>query len=293
MSTPPGFGPSLDPSTTAISAKTISKRFNKETWALQNVSLDIPAESITGLIGPNGAGKTTLLRIFMGFERPTSGRVDVLDEDPVRRSTISSVGYVPQAPALYRDLSIRDHLTVASHYRPHFDRSAVEARLETLGIPTSVRVGSLSGGQTAQTALAIAFGLGARVLLLDEPLANLDPLARAEALTLLTDMTSESEATVVISSHLIEDIAQVCDRLVVIGAGHILLHDSIEVALAVHSVSDDAPDDGAEKVAELTIGGPRRTLWRHTTAQERPAPLPDVVLGYLALGRTIKAPGER
>jgi ABC-2 type transport system ATP-binding protein len=189
--------------------------------------------------------------------------------------------------ALYRDLTVADHLVVAGHYRASFDRPQVLDRLRGLGIPLSAQVGSLSGGQTAQLGLTLAFGLDAEILLLDEPLASLDPLARAEVLTLLEELTRETGATVVLSSHLIEDITQVCDHLIVLGAGRVLLHDSIATAVRTHTLAPEAPTPSATRIASMVAGGPARTLWRvEEDSGTEPASITDVVLGYLSLGRS-------
>jgi ABC-2 type transport system ATP-binding protein len=166
-----------------------------------------------------------------------------------RGGAIRRIGYVPQAASLYRELSVADHLALAARFRPAFDRRAAELRLEQLDIPLEAAAAELSGGQQAQVGLAIALGTRAPVLLLDEPLASLDPLARREFLHVMVEAVHEAGATALLSSHVITDIEQACDRLLVLGGGRTLLDVSI---------------------AE----GPGR-----------PATLEEVVLGHLAAGR--------
>jgi ABC-2 type transport system ATP-binding protein len=163
---------------TALRADGLTKRYGS-TVALQNVTLAIPSGSVTALVGPNAAGKSTLIKTFVGFERPTSGRVTIVGIDPAqdRGTALAHIGYIPQTPALYREYTVADHLDLAARLRPGFDRAAAVERLSALAIPARARGSELSGGQQAQVGLAVAIGTGADILLLDEPLASLDPLA--------------------------------------------------------------------------------------------------------------------
>ncbi|MEO7667336.1 MAG: ABC transporter ATP-binding protein, partial [Dehalococcoidia bacterium] len=158
----------------------LAKRYGRRTWALTGIDLAIPQGGITALVGPNAAGKSTLIKTWVGFERPTRGSVAVAGIDPWkdRSAALAHVGYIPQSPALYDALSVDDHLDLAVQLRPGFDRAYARRRLDELGIPGNQGARSLSGGQQAQVALALALGTRAKILLLDEPLASLDPLAR-------------------------------------------------------------------------------------------------------------------
>jgi len=276
----------------------LAKRYGRRTWALTGIDLAIPQGGITALVGPNAAGKSTLIKTWVGFERPTRGSVTVGGIDPWkdRSGVLGLVGYVPQSPALYDGLSVDDHLDLAVHLRPDFDRPYARQRLDQLGIPGDQGAKSLSGGQQAQVALALALGTRGKILLLDEPLASLDPLARREFLHVLTDAVRTDGATALLSSHIVTDVEQACDRLIVLGVGKILLHDTVAEAKATHWMATDvaAPGDGE---AIGSFGGPageRLTLMRGSTRSEgenlRPASLEEVVLGYLASGRG--KPGE-
>jgi ABC-2 type transport system ATP-binding protein len=287
----------------ALGAHRLSKRYGS-TPALVDVDLAIPAGSVTALVGPNGAGKSTLIRTWVGFERPTSGSVDVGGVDPGRHrpAAIRLLGYVPQAASLYRGLSVGDHLDLAATLRRGFDRDGARRRLDRLGIPLRQRAGDLSGGQQAQVGLALALATGAAVLLLDEPLASLDPLARREFLAILLEAVRSTGATAVLSSHIVTDVEQACDRLIVLGGGRVRLHDSLVAARAAHRVGlPGTVPPGADLVATYPAGdGSLRSLLRlepgageaagsDTAAVDglEPASLEEVGLGYLAAGRGV------
>ena len=216
----------------------LGKRYGRRRWALRDLDLVVEEGSITALVGPNGSGKSTLLKAWVGFERPTIGRLRIHGVDPVRQraAAIALTGYVPQAPSLYRELTVEDHLAFAVRHRPGFDRALAAGYLDDLSIPLDSRADELSGGQQAQVGLALALGTRAPVLLLDEPLASLDPLARREFLQVLVDAVRAAGSTALLSSHVITDIEQACDSLIVLGGGRALLAVSIAEAIAGHRV---------------------------------------------------------
>jgi ABC-2 type transport system ATP-binding protein len=281
-----------------LEAHALAKRYGRRTWALQGIDIAIPRGGITALVGPNAAGKSTLIKTWVGFERPTRGGVTVAGLDPWkdRPAALVHVGYVPQSPSLYDALSVEDHLELAVQLRPGFDRAYARRRLDELGIPGEQRARSLSGGQQAQVALALALGTRAEILLLDEPLASLDPLARREFLHVLTDSVRADGATALLSSHIVTDVEQACDRLIVLGVGRVLLHDTIEDALASHWIATEGVPTGLGQTLG-SFAGPaadRLTLLRagHSAggAGLRSASLEEIVLGYLASARA--QPGE-
>jgi ABC-2 type transport system ATP-binding protein len=279
----------------AISAHGLSKRFGKKI-ALDAIDLAVPAGSVTALVGPNGAGKTTLIRVCMAFERPNGGNVEVDGVDPWkhRSEALRRVGYVPQTPAVYRGLDVDDHLAMVRSLHSGFDVEYARRRLNQLGIPLDQRADTLSGGQAAQLGLAIALGTRAKVLLLDEPLANLDPLARREFIQVLIDAIRSDGSTVLLSSHIVTDVEEACDRLVILGAGKVLLDCPLEEARQAHKLTDsNSPPPGGVAVGSFAGKGlTRLTLWRvpadageGASAATEPASLEEVVLGYLAAGR--------
>ncbi len=286
----------------ALEAFGVAKWYGKRTLALDGIDLTVPRGSITALVGPNGAGKSTLIKAWVGFERPTRGRVAVAGIDPWRdrSAVLARVGYVPQAPSLYKGLTVAQHLDFAVSIRPKYDRGFAERRLEDLAIPLDSAAGHLSGGQRAQLNLALALGTRAEILLLDEPLASLDPLARREFLYLLGITAAESGTTVLLSSHVVADVAQVCARLVVLGEGRKLLDESIATALAGHVARSDHGTPlppGITTIGEfidpvgavVTLGrldAPRGGTVAGVGADGvAPATLDELVLGYLAAGR--------
>ena len=274
----------------------IGKRYGRRNWALRHVDLEVPDGSITALVGPNGSGKSTLLKAWVGFERPTEGYLTVDGVDPWkdRGGAIERIGYVPQAPSLYRELTVDEHVAMARTLRPRFDPAIARHRLDDLDIPLDSRADELSGGQQAQVGLALALGVRAPVLLLDEPLASLDPLARREFLHVLVEAVRADGSTALLSSHVITDIEQACDRLLVLGAGRTLLDLSIAGAIAEHRVIDaaEAADGAAAPTAGSLVGafpgpaGERLSLVRgDESVGGRPATLEEVVLGHLAAAR--------
>lgn len=271
-----------------LRAENFGRRYRRRgRWAVRRVDLELPAGSITALVGPNGAGKSTLIRSFMGFERPDEGRVWVEGIDPSRDSAaaVRLVGYVPQAASLYRSLSISDHFAFAASYRPDFDAEFASARMRDLELDEDRNIGTLSGGEQAQVALALALGTRTPVLLLDEPLASLDPLARRDFLSVLVRHVRSAGQTAVLSSHIVTDVEQACDRIVILSAGQLLLHASVADARATHRVVSSEDGTGEAVGFYVEADGRELQLIRSTSSELPQATLEEVVLGYLASGR--------
>jgi ABC-2 type transport system ATP-binding protein len=287
--------------TAVLEAHGFGKRYRRRNWALRNVDLTVPEGSITALVGPNGSGKSTLIRSWIGFEWATEGRLVTGGVDPQknRKGAVERVGYVPQSPSLYRDLTIADHIALAETLRAGFDGAMAAGYVERLSIPLRAKAGELSGGEQAQVGLALALATRAQILLLDEPLASLDPLARREFLHLMVEAVRAAGATALLSSHVITDIEQACDRLIVLGKGHTLLDLSIGEALAHHRIVE-APAAEAARLAgqDAVVGsfpapaGEPLSLVRVAVVAPvgeeplgRAATLEEVVIGHLAAGR--------
>jgi ABC-2 type transport system ATP-binding protein len=221
-------------SAAAIETTGLGKRYGS-LWALQDCSFRVPQGHVTALVGPNGAGKTTLLRMLVGLSRPTEGSASVLGCSPEQSEEfLSSIGYLAQDIPLYKRLTAEQHLEIGAHLNKHWDAAGSRDRLRTLRIPIDRPVSTLSGGQRAQVALGLALAKRPSVLLLDEPVAALDPLARREFLTSLTAAVAEGGLSVVLSSHLLHDLERVCDHLVLLAAGHTQICDDIDRILESH-----------------------------------------------------------
>jgi len=220
--------------TTVLQASRLGKRYGRR-WALSDCTLEIPAGRVAGLVGPNGAGKTTLLHLAVGLLKPTSGTIEVLGERVADTPTqLARVGFVAQETPVYPALSVADHLRLGAHLNPGWDDRLAKGRIDQLGLDPRQRAGHLSGGQRAQLALTVAVAKRPKLLLLDEPVASLDPLARREFLQGLMEITAEHEVSVVLSSHLVGDLERVCDYLVLLAASRVQLAGLVEDLLATH-----------------------------------------------------------
>jgi ABC-2 type transport system ATP-binding protein len=217
-----------------IEARGLGKRYGDQ-WALRDCTLALPSGRVVGLVGPNGAGKTTLLQLCIGVLAPSVGEIAVFGRDPREtKSVLPRVGFVAQDAPLYRSFSVADTLSVGRCLNAHFDEGWARRRLGALKIPLERKVGELSGGQRAQVALAVALGKRPELLLLDEPVASLDPLARREFLTALMDAVAEEGMNVVLSSHLIADLERSCDYLILLMASEVRLAGDIDELLSSH-----------------------------------------------------------
>jgi ABC-2 type transport system ATP-binding protein len=217
-----------------LSAQGLGKRYGRR-WALSECDLDIPAGHVVGLVGPNGAGKTTLLHLAVGLLKPTAGRIEVLGREPSDDpAQLARVGFVAQDTPTYARLSVEDHLALGAHMNPGWDDTLAHQRIEDLDLDPRQRAGTLSGGQRAQLALTLAVAKRPEFLVLDEPVASLDPLARREFLQSLMEVVAEQGVSVVLSSHLVADLERVCDYLVVLIASRVQVGGEVDALLAAH-----------------------------------------------------------
>jgi ABC-2 type transport system ATP-binding protein len=220
----------------ALEANGLGKRYRR-TWALRDCSLRLPAGRVAALVGPNGAGKTTLLHLAVGLSRPDAGVVRVLGEVPgASTALLARVGFVAQDTPLYSDFTAAKLITMGGKVNRRWDAALAASRLAQLRIPTDRPVGKLSGGQRAQVALALALAKRPDLLLLDEPVASLDPLARREFLQALMGAVAEHGTTVLLSSHLLGDLERVCDYLIVLQAAHVQVLGDVGDLLATHKL---------------------------------------------------------
>jgi ABC-2 type transport system ATP-binding protein len=283
--------------TAVIQARGLGKRYQR-LWALAECTLSIPAGHVVGLVGPNGAGKTTLLNLAVGLLAPTTGAVSVLGGRPGSSpAQLARVGFVAQDAPTYASLSIADHLRLGARLNPGWGADYAQRRIEKFGLDLDMRAGKLSGGQRAQLALTLAVAKWPQLLILDEPVASLDPLARREFLQDLTEAVAEREMSVVLSSHLVGDLARACDYLIVLSAARVQAAGTIEGLLAAHRsltgprgaafpagwhvVSDSHTDDQSTVVARAE--SPAHDPGPAWTVSE--VDVEDLVLAYLSQGR--------
>ncbi len=217
-----------------IAASGLGKQYRR-TWALRDCTLAIPDGRVAGLVGPNGAGKTTLLRLAAGMLTPTCGTIAVLGARPAAGpAQLARVGFVAQDTPVYARMTVAAHLRLGAWLNPGWDDNLARRRIGQLAMNPKQRAGSLSGGQRAQLALTLALAKRPELLLLDEPVASLDPLARREFLRGLMEAVAEHGLSVVLSSHLVADLERVCDYLVVLVASRVRVAGEVSALLASH-----------------------------------------------------------
>jgi ABC-2 type transport system ATP-binding protein len=207
----------------------------KSKWALRDCTLAIPEGHVVGLVGPNGAGKTTLLRLAAGILAPSAGTITVLGERPAAGpAQLAQAGFVAQDTPVYSRMTVADHLRLGGWLNPGWDESLAEERIGQIGLDPKQRAGSLSGGQRAQLALTLALAKRPGLLILDEPVASLDPLARREFLQILMEAVAEQGMSVVVSSHLVADLERVCDYLIVLVGSRVQIAGEVTDLLESH-----------------------------------------------------------
>ena len=222
--------------TPVIQTRGLAKRYRRVS-ALSDCTITVPEGTISALIGPNGAGKTTLLRLLAGLAQPTAGEVTVLGDTPRQDPAfLAGIGFLSQEIQLYRRFTAEDHIGIGAHLNRDWDGASVRERLRSLNIPLDRAVGKLSGGQRAQVALALTLAKKPSLLLLDEPVAALDPLARRHFLATLAGAVADGGLTVLMSSHLVADMERVADHLIMLAASRVQLCGDIDTLLAEHHV---------------------------------------------------------
>jgi ABC-2 type transport system ATP-binding protein len=290
--------------TPAIETSGLTKRYRRVT-ALSDCTISVPEGRISALVGPNGAGKTTLLRLLAGLAAPTGGRAAVLGgpprEDP---AYLAEIGFLAQEIPLYRRLTAEDHIGIGAHLNPRWDGESVRERLAGLRIPLDRPAGTLSGGQRAQLALALTLAKRPRLLLLDEPLAALDPLARRNFVAALAEAAAGGDLTIMLSSHLIADIERVCDHLILLAESQVQLCVDTETLLAQHRILTGPRKDTAAIARRHAIVREDTTARQTTLLVRLNGPvidpawavdepnLEEIVLGYMSAGQAGHGAGQ-
>jgi ABC-2 type transport system ATP-binding protein len=217
-----------------IEARGLGKRYGG-TWALRECSLAIPEGHVAALVGPNGAGKTTLLNLAAGLAAPSAGAVTVLGGRPAGSpSALDGIAFVAQDTPLYKNLSVADMMHLTANLNRRFDQGYAKARLDELGIPCKRKAGKLSGGQQAQLALTLALARRPRLLVLDEPVAMLDPVARHEFMATVLAAVAGDGVSVLLSSHVLTELERVADYLILLSEGRVRLAGEVDDLLARH-----------------------------------------------------------
>jgi ABC-2 type transport system ATP-binding protein len=278
-----------------------SKKYGRR-WALRDCTLVIPAGKVVALVGQNGAGKTTLLQLAAGLLRPTSGTITVLGGQPgTSPGQLARVGFVAQDAPVYGRLSVAGHLRMGDWLNPGWDRELAGRQIVRLGLDPRQRAGSLSGGQRAQLALTMAVAKRPELILLDEPVASLDPLARRDFLRSLMDVVAEQGTSVVLSSHLIADLERVCDYLIVLVASRVQLAGEVSDLLASHHrLSGPRRNPAAlpanQEVIEASHTDRQSTFLIRSDGPVldpawtvRPVSMDDLVLAYMSRARDTEA----
>jgi ABC-2 type transport system ATP-binding protein len=273
----------------------LGRRYGRK-WALRDCSARIPAGRVAALVGPNGAGKSTFLHMIVGLLRPTEGEIRVFGE-PLGgdASALSKVAFVAQEKPLYESFTVADMFRLGHHLNPRWDGGLASRRAASLGLPPDAKVAGLSGGQQAQVALTLALAKRPDLMILDEPLSNLDPLARHEVMRSLMTAVAEDEITVLLSSHIVSDLEETCDWLILLKAGRVQLNGDIEELLSHHrlitgraDLAGDLPDHVV--IVDQSRAGRSSTAFARTGAdfpdtgpawESRAASLEELVLAYL------------
>jgi ABC-2 type transport system ATP-binding protein len=287
-----------------IEASGLGKRYGR-TWALRECALAIPAGHVAALVGPNGAGKTTLLNLAVGLAAPTAGVVTVLGGTPAGSpAALDGIAFVAQSTPMYKSLSAADMLHLTRNLNRSFDQGYARARLGELGIPLKRKAGQLSGGQQAQLALTLALARRPRLLVLDEPMAMLDPLARHDFMATVMTAVADDGVSVLMSSHVLAELERVADYLILMSAGRVQVAGEVDDLLASHRVlTGPAAEAGqcAERscVVQARSGGALAHLLVRTGPADpvppgwdaHPVSLEELTLAYLRAPGAAALPG--
>jgi ABC-2 type transport system ATP-binding protein len=286
-----------------IETSGLGKRYGTA-WALRDCTLAIPAGHVTALVGPNGAGKTTLLNLAVGLAEPSAGGITMLGGKPAGSPpALDGIAFVAQDTPVYRNLPVADMLHLTANLNHHFDQPYARARLGELGIPLKRKAGRLSGGQQAQLALTLALARRPRLLVLDEPVAMLDPVARHDFLATVLTAAAEDGVSVVLSSHVLAELERVADYLVLLSRGRVQVASEVDDLLASHRMltgpAAEADRYAGQPVLRARAGGALIHLLVRASADDpvppgweaHPVGLEELVLAYLREPGATALPG--
>src|SRR6476469_7671249 len=286
-----------------IEANTLGKRYGG-TWALHECTLAIPDGHVAALVGPNGAGKTTLLNLAVGLTGPTAGTVAVLGgERPGSTAALDGIAYVAQDVPLYKNLTVADMLHLTRNLNRRFDQQYAQARLGELGIPLKRKAGRLSGGQQAQLALTLALARRPRLLVLDEPVAMLDPVARHDFMAAVLTAAADDGMSVLLSSHVLAELERVADYLILLSRGRVQMAGEVDDLLAGQRILTGPAAEAGNFAERPVVHASRAEAQAHLlirAAADDPVPpgweahpvsLEELVLAYLREPGAAALPG--
>ncbi|MCP2170025.1 ABC-2 type transport system ATP-binding protein [Goodfellowiella coeruleoviolacea] len=289
--------------TIALAAAELGKRY-KRGWALRGCGFELPAGRVAALVGPNGAGKSTLMALATGLLTPTTGTIRIFGDQPVRSGTHPKLGFLAQDKPLFRRFTVAETLHAGRALNPTWDQAYAERLIAEAGVPTQARINTLSGGQRTRVALAVALGRRPELLMLDEPLADLDPVARDEVMQTLMAEVAETGMTVLLSSHVLAELDGVCDHLLVLAGGGVRLSGDVDDLLAEHQLLIGPSEDSAglfptgSVVESRSTGRQATVLVRGAAPVDRPGwvahepTLEELVKAYLRSAGKAKAVAE-
>lgn len=283
--------------TVLLETQEVTKRFRKRE-ALSKCTLSIPTGRVVGLVGPNGAGKSTLLNMCVGLSRPSEGSIEVFGRVPTDTpDQLSRLGFVAQDHPICSNFTVGDHLKLGARLNPKWDGQLAMSRIEQLGLDLRQRGGKLSGGQRAQLSLTLALAKRPEALILDEPVASLDPLARREFLEITMETVVEHDISVILSSHLVSDVERVCDFLVILVSSHVVLTGEVDDIVTSHhrlvgpATSSEPRLENQEIIKWYRVGRQDELIVRSNGPVADPGwiieslNLEDIVLAYMSRGR--------
>jgi ABC-2 type transport system ATP-binding protein len=287
-----------------IETSGLGKRYGS-TWALRECTLAVPAGRVAALVGPNGAGKTTLLNMAVGLAEPTAGIVTVLGGRPAGSpAALNGIAFVAQNTPLYKNLPVADMLHLTRNLNRRFDQPYAEVRLRELSIPLNRKAGQLSGGQQAQLALTLALARRPQLLVLDEPMAMLDPLARHDFMATVMTAVADDGVSVLLSSHVLTELERVADYLILVSRGSVQVAGQVDGLLAGHRVLTGPAAEASSYADRLSVvharsGQAQAHLLVRTTANDpvppgweaHPVSLEELTLAYLREPGAAALPG--
>jgi ABC-2 type transport system ATP-binding protein len=288
-------GSSPEPGVPALRTDGLGRRYGRM-WGLRDCTIEVPPGAVAALVGPNGAGKTTLLEMVIGLLEPTEGQVSVFGETSRANTAqaLARVGYVAQDHPLYRDFTVADMFHLGRAMNPRWDQDLATARVDVLGIPLKRKVRRLSGGQQAQVSLTMALAKRAPLLVLDEPVSSLDPIARLEFMRDVMASAADNSLTCLISSHVVAELERFCDWLIILSYGHVQLAGPSDELLAAHRVltvpraTPDAELPGtaiyrtdSDRHSTVLVRATAAELAAHTAGPAEPVSFEELIMAYL------------